>query len=251
MRARQRAAAGARCAGGAAAARAVNTHLAGRRRAPVYAWLEERVELQSLSDDVASKRVPPHVNLFYCFGGLAFTGFLFQLLSGAALSLFFRPTVLDCFLGRAAAAFDFAWLLRCSHRASSNLLLLLLALHAGRVFFTGGLARPRELTWATGLALTALTSAFGASGYTLPWDQLGFWAYQVVSSIPASLDGLLGASSGPGHPLARLLRGGPVLGQLALSRCWAAHTLLLPGLLVPALGGHAALVRKQGISGPL
>ena len=189
--------------------------------------------------------------MFYCFGGLVLTGFLFQSLTGAALTLFSRPSVLDSFLPALAAAFDFAWLLRCSHRAASNFLLLFLPLHATRVFLTGGFLRPRELTWATGLALTATTSAFGASGYTLPWDQLGFWAFQVVSSIPASLDALLGRLEGPGHALAGLVRGGAVLGQLALSRCWAAHTLLLPGLLVAALAGHAALVRKQGISGPL
>jgi hypothetical protein len=159
-------------------------------RAAVYPWLEERLELQSLSDDVQSKCVPPHVNLFYCFGGLVFTGFLFQFVTGAGLSLFYRPTVIDSFLGALAAGFDFAWLLRCFHRLSSNFLLLLVVVHATRVFFTGGHLRPRELTWTSGLALTALTSAFGASGYTIPWDQVGFWAYQVVSAIPASLDAL-------------------------------------------------------------
>jgi cytochrome b6 len=42
----------------------------------VYSWLEERLELQYLADDFVSKFVPPHVNLFYCFGGLVFTTFL-------------------------------------------------------------------------------------------------------------------------------------------------------------------------------
>lgn len=228
--------------------------LAAAGRAAFYHWLEERLELQSLSDDVQSKCVPPHVNLFYCFGGLVFTGFLFQFVTGAGLTLFYRPSVLDSFLGALAAGFDFAWLLRCFHRLSSNFLLLLLVLHATRVFFTGGHLRPRELTWTSGLALTALTSAFGASGYTIVWDQVGFWAYQVVSAIPASLDALLPQPlprPRAGAALVGILRGGPALGQLALSRCFAAHTLLLPAVLLAALAAHFVLIRKQGTSGPL
>ena len=29
----------------------------------VYDWFEERLEIQSIADDISSKYVPPHVNL--------------------------------------------------------------------------------------------------------------------------------------------------------------------------------------------
>ena len=32
----------------------------------VYDWFEERLEIQSIADDITSKYVPPHVNIFYC-----------------------------------------------------------------------------------------------------------------------------------------------------------------------------------------
>jgi len=32
----------------------------------VYDWFEERLEIQSIADDISSKYVPPHVNIFYC-----------------------------------------------------------------------------------------------------------------------------------------------------------------------------------------
>ncbi len=42
----------------------------------VYDWFEERLEIQSIADDISSKYVPPHVNIFYCLGGITFTCFL-------------------------------------------------------------------------------------------------------------------------------------------------------------------------------
>jgi cytochrome b6 len=41
-----------------------------------YDWFEERLEVQAIADDISSKYVPPHVNIFYCLGGLVFTSFL-------------------------------------------------------------------------------------------------------------------------------------------------------------------------------
>ena len=41
----------------------------------VYDWFEERLEVQAIADDISSKYVPPHVNIFYCFGGIVFTCF--------------------------------------------------------------------------------------------------------------------------------------------------------------------------------
>lgn len=36
--------------------------------ANVYDWFEERLEIQALADDVTSKYVPPHVNIFLLSG---------------------------------------------------------------------------------------------------------------------------------------------------------------------------------------
>ena len=38
-----------------------------------YRWLDDRIAIRDVFDDVGSKYVPPHVNIFYCFGGLVFT----------------------------------------------------------------------------------------------------------------------------------------------------------------------------------
>ena len=33
-----------------------------------YRWLDDRIAIRDVFDDVGSKYVPPHVNIFYCFG---------------------------------------------------------------------------------------------------------------------------------------------------------------------------------------
>lgn len=218
--------------------------MAQRQQSPALAahgWGEERLEAQALGDDVLGKRVPPHVNLFYCLGGLALAALSAQFASGTALTLLYRPAAAGPFPAGGAGR---AWVARGWHRASSSPTLLPLALHAARALLSGGHLRPRELAWASGLAAAFLASAFGVSGYALPWDQTGFWAYQVVSAPP----GVLGAAGGA---LVDALRGGGALGQAGLARCFAAHALSLPALLVGALTSHPAGVRKQGISGPL
>jgi len=58
----------------------------------VYDWFEERLEIQSIADDITSKYVPPHVNIFYCLGGITFTCFLVQVATGFAMTFCYRPS---------------------------------------------------------------------------------------------------------------------------------------------------------------
>ena len=46
---------------------------------------------------------------------------------------------------------------------------------------TGGFKKPRELTWVTGVLLASVTVSFGVTGYSLPWDQVGYWACKIVT----------------------------------------------------------------------
>jgi cytochrome b6 len=45
--------------------------------------------------------------------------------------------------------------------------------------------KKRELTL-TGVIL-AVTVSFGVTGYSLPWDQVGFWACKIVTGVPAAV----------------------------------------------------------------
>ena len=80
----------------------------------VYAWFQNRLEIQAIADDITSKYVPPHVNIFYCIGGITFTCFLVQVATGFAITFYYRPSVLDAFasIQYLITEVSFGWLVR-------------------------------------------------------------------------------------------------------------------------------------------
>jgi len=136
------------------------------------------------------------------------------------------------------------WLIRSVHRWSASMMVLMLILHVFRVYLTGGFKRPRELTWVTGVVMAVITVAFGVTGYSLPWDQVGYWAVKIVSGVPAAIPVI-------GDFMVELLRGGESVGQSTLTRFYSLHTFVLPWSLAVFMLMHFLMIRKQGISGPL
>jgi cytochrome b6 len=139
---------------------------------------------------------------------------------------------------------NFGWLIRSIHRWSASMMVLMLILHVFRVYLTGGFKKPRELTWIVGVIMATLTVSFGVTGYSLPWDQVGYWAVKIVSGVPAAIPVV-------GDQMVELLRGGAAVGQSTLTRFYSLHTFVLPWLMVVFMLTHFLLIRKQGISGPL
>ena len=111
----------------------------------VYDWFEERLEVQAIADDISSKYVPPHVNIFYCFGGIVFTCFLVQVATGFAMTFYYRPSVVDAFASveYIMTSVNFGWLIRSIHRWSASMMVMMLVLHVFRVYLTGGFKKPR------------------------------------------------------------------------------------------------------------
>jgi cytochrome b6 len=214
--------------------------------AKIYNWFQERLEIQAIADDISSKYVPPHVNIFYCFGGIVFTCFLVQVATGFAMTFYYRPTVTEAFASveYIMTQVNFGWLIRSVHRWSASMMVLNMILHVCRVYLTGGFKKPRELTWVTGVALASVTVSFGVTGYSLPWDQVGYWACKIVTGVPDAIPVV-------GGLLVEVLRGGVSVGQSTLTRFYSAHTFVLPVVAVVLMLTHFVMIRKQGISGPL
>ncbi|KAL1134183.1 hypothetical protein V6Z11_A12G089100 [Gossypium hirsutum] len=189
-------------------------------RGGVYDWFEERLEIQAIADDITSKYVPPHVNIFYCLGGITLTCF------------FGTSSYRICYDFLLSSNPNFGWLIRSVHRWSASMMVLMMILHVFRVYLTGGFKKPRELTWVTGVVLGVLTASFGVTGYSLPRDQIGYWAVKIVTGVPEAIPVI-------GSPLVELLRGSASVGQSTLTRFYSLHTFVLP------------LLTAQGISGPL
>jgi cytochrome b6 len=212
----------------------------------VYDWFQERLEIQAIADDITSKYVPPHVNIFYCLGGITLTCFIVQVATGFAMTFYYRPTVTEAFASveYIMTQVNFGWLIRSVHRWSASMMVLNMILHVCRVYLTGGFKKPRELTWVTGVALASVTVSFGVTGYSLPWDQVGYWACKIVTGVPDAIPIV-------GGLIVQVLRGGVSVGQSTLTRFYSAHTFVLPVVAAVLMLTHFVMIRKQGISGPL
>ncbi|XP_075497961.1 uncharacterized protein LOC142535775 [Primulina tabacum] len=162
------------------------------------------------------------------------------------MTFYYRPTVTEAFASvqYIMTEANFGWLIRSVHRWSASMMVLMMILHVFRVYLTGGFKKPRELTWVTGVVLAVLTASFGVTGYSLPWDQIGYWAVKIVTGVPEAIPVI-------GSPLVELLRGSASVGQSTLTRFYSLHTFVLPLLTVVFMLMHFLMIRKQGISGPL
>jgi len=224
--------------------------LIGMEMGKLYEWFEERLEIQSITDDILSKYVPVHVNLFYCFGGIVLTTFLIQMGTGFSMTICYIPTVAEAFMSVDFLSYHMilGWLIRSCHRWASNVMMTFLILHVMRVYLTGGFKKPRELIWTTGMIGSLIVVSFGVTGYSLVWDQVGYWACKIVTAVPECLDLLI---PGIGSTLVLLLRGGQGVRQMTLTRFYSLHTFVFPLITLVVTSLHFTMIRKQGISGPL
>jgi quinol-cytochrome oxidoreductase complex cytochrome b subunit len=133
----------------------------------------------------------------------------------------------------------FGPLVRGVHYWSANLLVVVLLLHAGRAFLTGGYHGPRQFNWVVGVVLLGIVLANAFTGYLLPWDQLSYWAVTIST-------GMLGYVPVLGGALQRMARGGAEIGADTLILFYTVHTSIVPALLAVLTAFHFWRVRKAG-----
>jgi predicted CXXCH cytochrome family protein len=209
-------------------------------------WLDERIGGDALHGWMREKMVPVHRHtVWYYFGGMTLFLFAVQVVTGILLLLYYRPTAESAFesVQFIMAEVQFGWLIRSLHSWSANLMILTLFIHMASVYLTRAYARPREITWLTGVGLLVLVLGFGFSGYLLPWNKLAFFATQVGTQI-------VGSVPLAGKFLLKFLRGGDNVTGATLTRFYGFHVAILPALTTALLAAHVLLVQLHGMSAP-
>ena len=217
-----------------------------RLRQRVYTWIDERVDLTSLLEFVAEKRVPVHaLEFWYALGGLTLFLFGVQVATGILLLLYYRPSAEEAYesVQFIVTQVEFGWLIRNLHSWSANLLVLAAFLHFFSVFWLKSYRKPREMTWLSGVLLLFLMLAFGFSGYLLPWNELALFATKVGT-------GIVGVVPVVGPFLMRLARGGEEVTGATLTRFYGFHVAVLPAITTVLVAVHVLLVQRQGMSVP-
>jgi quinol-cytochrome oxidoreductase complex cytochrome b subunit len=214
--------------------------------ARVREWIDERFGWAELTAPLAEKTVPVHrYSVWYYLGGITLFLFLVQVATGILLMLYYRPTAAEAFesVQYIMTEVEFGWLVRSVHSWAANLMVLTAFAHMFSVLFLHAYRKPRELTWVSGMLLLFLVLAFGFSGYLLPWNELAFFATKVGTDM-------VGAVPLVGDWLKVFLRGGEEVTGATLTRFYALHVAVLPGLTTLLLLLHLLLVQRFGISVP-
>jgi quinol-cytochrome oxidoreductase complex cytochrome b subunit len=212
----------------------------------IFDYINTRLGFTSRHRRVLDKPVPGWINYFYCFGGITFTLFLVQIVTGLLLSVHYSPSEAEAYrsIQQLSRVVPLGNLLRSTHHWAANLMVVMVVLHMYRVFITGSYKNPRELNWVAGAFLFVMTLSFGFTGYLLPWDQKAYWATVVGTNM-------LGSVPFIGPDLAALLRGGAEVTGQTLLRFYSMHILWLPLFTALFLWVHFHILRRVGISGGL
>jgi ubiquinol-cytochrome c reductase cytochrome b subunit len=215
----------------------------------ILAWLESRLSLRDSVGPMLMHPIPRAaagpMGWWYVFGSASITLLMIQILTGIGLALVYVPTADQAYESLVYLNYQqpLGWFLRSLHYWSGSAMVVMVVVHMTQVFLHAAYKYPRELNWLTGVLLLLLTLGMAFSGQVLRWDADAYWGVGVGASMAGRVPVL-------GPYLVDLLLGGPVIGADTLSRFFALHVFIIPGLLLTFLAVHLWLVLKRGISAP-
>ena len=209
-----------------------------------WAWLDARLKIGDAIEQTAAHPVPRRsASWWYVFGSGALTMFIMQIVTGICLALVYVPSADEAFHSLQVLNFQQAmgWFLRAMHGWGSIFMVSLVLIHLIQVFLFGAFKFPRELTWMVGVLLLLMTLGMAFSGQVLRWDQDAYWGLGIVAS-------LVGRVPLIGGQLVQIVLGGPIIAGETLTRFFALHVFVIPGLLIAFVGVHLLMVLKLGIN---
>src|SRR5208282_2627960 len=210
----------------------------------VGAWFELRLGLGKPIREAATHPVPRDTaSWFYVFGSAALTVFILQIVTGILLALIYVPSAGEAWnsLQILNHTVSLGWFVRALHGWGSNFMVAIVLIHMVQVFLFGAYKFPRELTWIVGVFLLIVTLGMAFTGQVLRFDQDAYWGLGIGASI-ASRVPVMGPS------IVNLMLGGPIIAGATLSRFFALHVFIVPGLLIVFVSVHLLMVIKLGIN---
>ncbi len=207
-------------------------------------WLDARLQLGTSIRETAEHRIPRETSSwFYVFGSAAFTVFLLQIVTGIMLAFIYVPSAGEAWNSLQTLNHDVSlgWYIRALHGWGSDFMVAIVLIHMVQVFLFGAYKYPRELTWIVGVFLLIVTLGMAFTGQVLRFDQDAYWGLGIGASI-ASRVPLMGPW------IVNLMLGGPIIAGATLSRFFALHVFVIPGLLIAFVAVHLLMVIKLGIN---
>lgn len=208
-------------------------------------WFDQRLGTKALTKVLMTEYwVPKNINFLWSFGLVLATLFTLLVISGIFLLMYYKPDT--------ALAFDsvnytimqeveYGWLFRHIHAVAASVVFLVIYIHMFTAIYYGSFKSGREMIWISGMVIFVAFSAEGFSGYMLPWGQMSYWAAQVITN-------LFGAIPVIGPDLVVWIRGDYVVSDATLTRFFALHVLVIPLVIMGAIGLHMYALRMPHVN---
>jgi ubiquinol-cytochrome c reductase cytochrome b subunit len=207
-------------------------------------WFDHRLQLAAPIRNAAEHPVPRSTaSWWYVFGSAALTIFILQIVTGILLALIYVPSGAEAWSSLQALNHDvtLGWFIRAMHGWGSNFMVAIVLIHMAQVFLFGAHKYPRELTWIVGVFLLLMTLGMAFTGQIMRFDQDAYWGLGIGASIASRVPVI-------GPAVVKLMLGGPIIAGATLSRFFALHVFVIPGLLIAFVGLHVLMVLKLGIN---
>jgi ubiquinol-cytochrome c reductase cytochrome b subunit len=208
----------------------------------VLDWIDERTGYRGLLHVLVLMNFPVSraARWRYVWGGSLALMFLLELVTGTLLMTVYSPSESAAWGSVRYIETEVGWgaFVRGLHHYTAHMMVVVTVIHLAVVIITAGYRKPKEFTFWTGLLLAGVVLGLAISGNPLPWDQKGYWSYQVET-------GILGTMPVIGSSMKTLLVGGGEFGNLTLTRLYTLHVMVLPVIAVILLLIHVALMRRE------
>jgi ubiquinol-cytochrome c reductase cytochrome b subunit len=205
-------------------------------------WLDQRTGYKRLLHEALFEKVPGGARWRYVWGSTLLFCFAVQVITGLFLWLAYSPSSQTAWESVYYIQHEMwgGWFLRGLHHYTAQAMTVLLVFHLMQVVIDGAYKAPREVNFWSGIALLLLVLALSLTGYLLPWDQKGYWATKVATSIAAITPFI-------GPALQKIVVGGSDYGHHTLTRFFALHAGVIPGGIIAFIVAHLYLFRRHGV----
>lgn len=207
-------------------------------------WFDQRLQLGKPLQETMAHPVPRETASWaYVFGSASLTVMMLQFVTGICLAFVYVPSAGQAWTSLQVLNHQqsFGWFIRALHGWGSNFMVALVLMHMTQVFLFGAYKYPRELTWIVGVFLLLMTLGMAFTGQVLRFDQDAYWGLGIGAST-------IGRTPLIGAQLVHLMLGGPIIAGETLTRFFAIHVFIVPGMLVAFVGVHLLMVLKLGIN---